>query len=369
MVGSVGCFAVHVDQSKADAAEGLRYTYIQAGDWKTDANSHEPLSSHARNDLQNEVSRIRGLFAGRVARNRKVSAQAVLATEAGVSYGPGAVPLFADRVATPAEATQMLRAALPALPAYSIPAPSAPAPAARQPKLLGAPALHLSGVLGADAAAWLRDRSNLRPDAALTGVVAKLQAERASMVAQYGQTVEARIVAFPRGRAAAPSSTSRRISMLVCPYSDDALSIDLGGFRERYERGCFSRGLAGDCRAMFNHNEDHILGRKGAGTMDAWEESDGLHAWADAPGTQWASDLLVSIRRGDVSQSSAAFWIVRARWENRNGEKIRVVERAILRDASVVSIAAYTSTTATVDAPGDDPNELEAETLSLLRLR
>jgi len=42
-VGSVGIIAMHVDQSGWDAANGLRYTTIFAGDRKNDFNPHEPL--------------------------------------------------------------------------------------------------------------------------------------------------------------------------------------------------------------------------------------------------------------------------------------------------------------------------------------
>ena len=99
-VGSVGVFCLHVDQSAADAKQGLRYTYIHAGAKKTDGNPHEPLTETAQEDAQAEVDREYGLFCQLVSRNRGESIQAVIKTEAGTYFADGAVPLLVDKVGT-----------------------------------------------------------------------------------------------------------------------------------------------------------------------------------------------------------------------------------------------------------------------------
>ena len=100
-VGSVGIIAMHVDQSGWDAANGLRYTTIFAGQHKNDFNPHEPLSDGAREVLVAEINRLYGMFVDAVARRRNLSAEAVRATEAGVFYGEeGVARGFADRVGT-----------------------------------------------------------------------------------------------------------------------------------------------------------------------------------------------------------------------------------------------------------------------------
>jgi signal peptide peptidase SppA len=100
-VGSVGIIAMHLDQSGWDAANGLRYTTIFAGDRKNDFNPHEPLSDGARSVLAAEVDRLYGMFVDAVARRRGLSAAAVRATEAGILYGEDSVAQgFADRVGT-----------------------------------------------------------------------------------------------------------------------------------------------------------------------------------------------------------------------------------------------------------------------------
>ncbi len=104
-VGSVGIIAMHLDQSGWDAANGLRYTTIFAGERKNDFNPHEPLSEGARGVLEAEVARLYGMFVDAVARRRSLSAAAVRATEAGIFYGAdGLAQGFADRVGTFREA-------------------------------------------------------------------------------------------------------------------------------------------------------------------------------------------------------------------------------------------------------------------------
>lgn len=99
-VGSIGVFSLHVDQSKADEKAGLKYTYIKAGEKKAEGNPHEPLSESAEADAQAEVDREYQMFCSLVARNRKVSLERVMNTEAGVYFAENAVPLLADEVGT-----------------------------------------------------------------------------------------------------------------------------------------------------------------------------------------------------------------------------------------------------------------------------
>ncbi len=99
-VGSVGVFALHVDQSGFDKDFGAKYTYVFAGDKKVDANPHEPLSDRARSDIQDEIDREYAIFVETVARNRKVDAKEIMATRAGLYWAENALPLLADEVGT-----------------------------------------------------------------------------------------------------------------------------------------------------------------------------------------------------------------------------------------------------------------------------
>jgi signal peptide peptidase SppA len=112
-VGSVGIIAMHLDQSGWDAANGLRYTTIFAGDRKNDFNPHEPLSEGARDVLVTEVDRLYGMFVDAVARRRSVKTAAVRGTEAGILYGEESVSRgFADRVGTFRDALAAMTASL-----------------------------------------------------------------------------------------------------------------------------------------------------------------------------------------------------------------------------------------------------------------
>jgi hypothetical protein len=153
----------------------------------------------------------------------------------------------------------------------------------------------------------------------------------------------------------APGSSRKTISGMVAPYN--SLSLDLGGFKELYAPGCFNASLraGGDPRVCFNHNPDAILGRASAGTARFFDTPVGFSYEADLPETQYARDVRTLIDRHDVNQSSAAFIVLRHRWELRDGQRVRVIEEAQLIECSPVSFAAYAETTATMQISPDDP--------------
>jgi signal peptide peptidase SppA len=99
-VGSIGVYALHVDQSGFDKDIGAKYTFIFAGDKKVDGNPHEPLSESARSDIQAEVDREYAIFVETVARNRKAATKAIVGTQAGLLWAENALPLLADEVGT-----------------------------------------------------------------------------------------------------------------------------------------------------------------------------------------------------------------------------------------------------------------------------
>jgi signal peptide peptidase SppA len=76
-VGSIGVYAMHEDQSAADAAEGYKVTLISAGRHKTAGNPWEPLTEDARALMQTRVDDAYRRFVKTVARNRATSEDAV----------------------------------------------------------------------------------------------------------------------------------------------------------------------------------------------------------------------------------------------------------------------------------------------------
>jgi len=98
-VGSVGVIAGHTDQSKYDEDLGVKYTTVFAGARKIDFNRHKPLSDEAKAILQEEVNEHYKMFVQTVATNRKLTANDVMKTEAGLFTGEKAVSIgLADEV-------------------------------------------------------------------------------------------------------------------------------------------------------------------------------------------------------------------------------------------------------------------------------
>jgi signal peptide peptidase SppA len=104
-VGSIGVVAVHVDESGADKQDGLAWEYIYQGAHKIDGNPHQPLTDGARTLLEASVAYLYGLFVNGVAENRRLSPEAVRATEARCLNADDAIAAgLADRIGTLADA-------------------------------------------------------------------------------------------------------------------------------------------------------------------------------------------------------------------------------------------------------------------------
>ncbi len=121
---------------------------------------------------------------------------------------------------------------------------------------------------------------------------------------------------------------------------------DIGGwFREKVAAGAFRRALAeDDVRALFNHDPNIVLGRNRAGTLKLTEDEVGLAYDISPPDTLAARDLLTSIERGDVSQSSFGFRVLREEWDDRSDPPLRTILEVELFDVSPVTFPAYPTT-------------------------
>ena len=124
-------------------------------------------------------------------------------------------------------------------------------------------------------------------------------------------------------------------------------TTDLGWFAERIEPGAFDAADMSDVVALFNHDPNFPLARTSSGTLYLELDDKGLKYKFEVPNTSYGNDLLESIKRGDISQSSFAFTIDKQSWVEEQGKNpLRVIERVgVLFDVSPVTYPAYKDTT------------------------
>lgn len=149
-------------------------------------------------------------------------------------------------------------------------------------------------------------------------------------------------------------------------------SKDLGGFREVVAPGAFTRSLkeGGDVKALFNHDANHILGRKKNNTLEVAQDEKGL-AWRCTlnPLSQAHRDLHAAVERGDIDECSFAFtapkggqvWAERSTGDGNEPQIVRTLTDVNLFDVSVVTYPAYPGTEA-----GTRSDEVAAEVRSML---
>lgn len=111
MVGSIGVYAVRVDQTKADAQAGVAYDFVASGSRKGDGDPHKPTTAAELKDLQRMVDDSFGLFAASIAKARGLDVAAIAALEGAVVQGSDAVARgLADAVGTVGDAVLAMQA-------------------------------------------------------------------------------------------------------------------------------------------------------------------------------------------------------------------------------------------------------------------
>jgi HK97 family phage prohead protease len=129
----------------------------------------------------------------------------------------------------------------------------------------------------------------------------------------------------------------------------DSWSEDLGWFREKIRPGAFVKTIQeADIRALWNHDPNYVLGRNRSETLMLREDEQGLAVDITPPDTQWARDLMTSMKRQDINQMSFAFQAVRDEWNHDSDPLERTLVECSLFDVAVVTYPAYTSTSGAV---------------------
>ena len=125
----------------------------------------------------------------------------------------------------------------------------------------------------------------------------------------------------------------------------DSRSNNLGGFYEFIERGAFNEELISnsDVRALINHDPNLILARNTSGTLNLTADERGLKYEFEMPETSYGKDLAISMKRGDITQSSFAFTVAEDDWStDADGNNIRTIKKIDrLYDVSPVTYPAY----------------------------
>jgi HK97 family phage prohead protease len=157
----------------------------------------------------------------------------------------------------------------------------------------------------------------------------------------------------------------------------DRLSEDLGGFRERIQRGAWRKvlDLTPDVRFLEHNHGGWPLARTANGTLELREDPKGLRVYAELAPTTGARDLQILVKRGDISQMSFGFGLNyndggRDVWTEEDGVLVRtIVTFSALYDVSPVTFPAYVQTDASMRALGGgvevvaDDGQVRAEPL------
>lgn len=120
-------------------------------------------------------------------------------------------------------------------------------------------------------------------------------------------------------------------------------SEDLGGFTEFIAPGAFDDVLGDDVRALVNHEDSKVLARTTSGTLRLSIDERGLIYEFDVPNTTYGNDLMESIKRGDISQSSFGFSVASDDFDRETRQRT-ILKVSRLYDVSPVTYPAYPDT-------------------------
>ncbi len=126
VVGSIGILTQHIDTAIAEHQRGVKITDITAGKYKAIASQHAPLTADGRNNIQDQLDQVYGVFIDDVARNRGVQPKTVLskmadgrvfvgdqAIAAGLVDGKMTLPQLIQKMSSQKGASSMGRAPQP----------------------------------------------------------------------------------------------------------------------------------------------------------------------------------------------------------------------------------------------------------------
>lgn len=117
------------------------------------------------------------------------------------------------------------------------------------------------------------------------------------------------------------------------------------GMSESIAPGAFSNTLSEDVRALVNHDTTLVLGRTSAHTLELREDEHGLWGRISInPKDTDAMNLYERVKRGDVSQCSFGFEIIKEDTEIHDDDVHWTIQEVRLHEVSCCTFPAYEST-------------------------
>lgn len=144
------------------------------------------------------------------------------------------------------------------------------------------------------------------------------------------------------GVEARATDEKRTLAGYAAVFNQDA---DIGGWwTERLEPGSFAKTIAGDIRALIDHDAGRVIGRTKSGTLRLSEDGKGLRVEIDIPNTTDGNDLWELVERGDVSGMSFGFRVLKQEWDESIDPPVRTIKEVELYEVSAVAFPAYEGT-------------------------
>lgn len=125
-------------------------------------------------------------------------------------------------------------------------------------------------------------------------------------------------------------------------------SVDLGGFKEIIIPSAWDSADVTECLAVFNHEEEFLLGSYEAGTLRFRVHEQGVETEIDKANTTISKDCAEWVSRGEIKGQSFKFVILEDDWtydENADILLRTIKKLGKIYDTSLVTRPAYPTTT------------------------
>jgi HK97 family phage prohead protease len=149
----------------------------------------------------------------------------------------------------------------------------------------------------------------------------------------------------------------------LIPY--DSKSVQMWGITEIIDRAAFNKTLKDEkeIRALWNHNDNYVLGSTKSGTLNLENTDTGLICRCELPNTTYANDLYEIVSRGDVKTMSFGFRPVK--WQDTENGKLRTLKEIDLKEVSYGVISpAYPETNSITYMRGFMKRKIDIEVIN-----